>query len=75
MSAVDKFPQLDHLTERHFVVEVEAGSFNKLIVRLIGQVENLAVDIDAVDEPTEIQEIVDFKRSLYFAKMKNNPGG
>ncbi|WP_188935653.1 hypothetical protein [Dyadobacter endophyticus] len=74
MRSVDKFTQLDYFTERHLVADIELRSLNEFIVRLIRQIEDFAVDIDAVDKPAEIQEIEDLKRSFDFAKVKDNTG-
>ncbi|MNY68294.1 hypothetical protein D3C86_2060340 [compost metagenome] len=56
------------------MVDIELGSLNEFIVRLIRQVEDLAVDINAVDKPAEIQKIQDFERGFDFAKVKDNTG-
>ena len=71
---IHELTKLDHLTECHFVARIEARHLNELIVRFVGKIEDFAVDIDAVNEPTEIQKIQDFERGLDFAKVKNNSG-
>jgi hypothetical protein len=71
---VHEFAQLDHFAKRHFVTDIKLGRFNELIVRFIRQVEDFAVDINAVDKPAEIQKIQDFEWSLDFAKVKDDTG-
>ena len=71
---IHELTKLDHFTERHFVAHIKAWHLNELIVRFVGEVEDFAVDIDAVNESTKIQKIQNFERGLDFAKVKNNSG-
>ncbi len=74
VGTVHEFAELDHFAEGHFVAGVEAWHFNELIVRLVGEVEDFAVDIDAVDKTAKIQEVQNSERGFDFAKVKNNSG-
>lgn len=71
---IHEFTKLDHFAERHFVTHIQARDLNELIVRFVGEVEDFAVDIDAVNKSTKIQKIQNFERGLDFAKVKNNSG-
>ena len=66
--------QLDQFAEREFVVNIQLGSLNKLVVRFVGEVKNFASYVYAVYKPAKCKEIADFKRSLNFAEMKLDSG-
>lgn len=56
------------------MIYIELRRFNELVVRLVGQIENFAMDVNAVNKPAKGDEISDLERRLQFAELENNPG-
>lgn len=48
------------------------GGFNKLVVRLVGQIKDPASDINVVNYPAKTKEILNSESCLNFLKMKND---
>ncbi len=70
--AIYQISQLDQLAKRQFMVKIQLGSFNELVVRFVRKIEQSAWNVDFINETTEIQKVLNAKGCLHVAKMNYN---
>jgi hypothetical protein len=74
VGTIHQLTELNDLAKRKPVRYIMLNSFDKLVVTLIRQVKEFAVDVNAVDVAAKIQKLIDPKRSRQITKFKNDPG-